>query len=145
MAVIFVGVLISVSLAYPAVQTAYDQRTTAIDDRDQRTLEMRNTAITLTNASYDDSADELTVRVENTGSTTLSVNDTDLLVDGGIETRYNTTVEGVDRDLWQPGDVLELTQPASDGAWTDGTEPPTRVKVVTEYGVAETATDVEVV
>lgn len=134
-AVIFVGVLIAIGIAYPTLETANDRRSDAIDDRDQRVLDLRNTAIGIANASYDDGADELTINVTNEGSTTLGVNETDLLVDGEYRTGYDTSVEGIgDRTVWQPGETLTIVVSAS--------ERPDRVKVVAENGIADTVTEV---
>lgn len=135
-AILFVGVLVAVGIAYPVVQTAHEERTTAVDDRDDRALEMRNTAIDLETASYDGS--ELTVNATNTGSTTLTVPATDLLVDGAFVADGEWTGTAVDgttgRELWQPGETLSITVTADDR--------PDRVKLVTEYGIAETTTEV---
>lgn len=137
MAVIFVGLLVAVGIVYPVLETAHDRRSDAIDDRDQRALEIRNTAV---NLSEVDATDDRIV-VENTGTTTLSVNDTDLLVNGTYLERneYETAVgeddEGNERDLWQPGEDLVIE---ADVALEDGQ----RVKIVTENGIS-VATEVE--
>ena len=135
-AILFVGMLVAVGITYPIIQTAHEERTRAMDDRDDRALEMRNTAIDLEMASYNDP--NLTVNVTNTGSTTLSVPATDLLVDGTFvaPSEWNeTTVAGSpDRELWQPGETLSIT--------VERTASPNRVKLVTEYGIAETTTKV---
>ena len=132
-AIVFIGMLVAVGIAYPVLQSAHDERLSAIDDRDDRTLEMRNTAISVEEASYNGS--ELTVNVTNTGSTTLSVPATDLLIDGIYWTESaddDVLVEGQsDRERWQPGERLTIIVSTS--------EQPNRVKVVTEYGIAETA------
>jgi len=44
-AIIFVGVLVAAGIAYPVFHSAQEERRTAIQDRDDRTLSMRNTAI----------------------------------------------------------------------------------------------------
>ena len=136
-AIIFVGMLVAVGIAYPVLQTAHEERRTAMDDRDDRALEMRNTAIDLETANYNDTETELTVNATNTGSTTLSVPATDLLVDGQY-TAFDgneTVVAGSDtRELWQPGETLSITVAVDDR--------PDRVKLVTEHGIADTTTEV---
>ncbi|QCS41365.1 flagellin [Natrinema versiforme] len=131
-AIIVVGVLVAAGIAYPVFQTAHENRSTAIDDRDDRRLEMRNTAIQIDSQGYNQSGnEEFIMHVNNTGSTTLSVAETDLLIDGDYQSRstYETSVDGVaDRELWQPGETLNVT------VSTD----PNRVKLVTEHGIAET-------
>ncbi|WP_436345914.1 flagellin [Natronorubrum sp. FCH18a] len=136
-AVILVGMLVAVGIAYPVLQGAHENRLSAIDDRDERTLELRNSDIELEEARFNETSDELTVNVTNTGSTTLSVPATDLLVDGVYRSvgEDETAVDGIaDRELWQPGETLSITVVIDD---TD--DPPERVKVVTEHGIAETA------
>ncbi|WP_435316820.1 flagellin [Haloarchaeobius sp. TZWSO28] len=135
-AILFVGVLLTVSTAVPVLETANERVTTAVDDRGERELERRNTDMNVTNVTYNASTDRLTVNVTNTGSRTLSVNETDLLVDGVYRTDATTRVEGDSgRVLWMPGESLQFEL-------TGVTTTPDRVKLVTEYGVAETITEV---
>jgi flagellar protein FlaF len=68
--------------------------------------------------------------VNNTGSTTLSVDRTDLLVDGRYQVPDTFAVAGTEnRTVWTPGSQLELTV-------TGVTSEPSRVKVVSGPGVA---------
>ncbi|MFC4542662.1 flagellin [Halosolutus amylolyticus] len=138
-AIVFVGMLVAVGIAYPAVQTAHEERSASIDDRDDRALEIRNTAIDAGNVTYDGTADELTVNVTNTGSTTLSVSETDLLIDGVYRSTddWTATIDGTaDRDLWQPGERLTIEVESV-------ADEPARVKLVTEHGIAATVTEIE--
>ena len=76
---------------------------------------------------------EFRVRVNNTGSTALSVDETDALVDSDYRTdwRDNATVAGnATTDLWLPGEQLVFNLTGDPGQ---------RVKVVTEHGVADSA------
>ena len=133
-AIIFIGALLAVGIAFPALETAHDRQSTAMDDRDDRALDVRNTAIDVT-ASHDDG--DLTVNVTNDGSTTLSVDRTDLLVDGVLQSsdELETAVdEDGDRTIVQPGETLTMSL-AHDA--------PNRLKVVTQNGVAETVTEVD--
>ncbi|WP_247731197.1 flagellin [Halovivax limisalsi] len=138
--ILFIGLFVAIGIAFPAFETAYDRQTEAFDDREDRALDVRNTAIEA-NASYNETADELTVNATNVGSTTISVEDMDLLVDGAyvVESNYTTVVgsDGTERSLVQPGERVQLTV-------SNVTEPPDRVKVVTGLGVAETITEVPV-
>ncbi|MCU4743794.1 flagellin [Natronoglomus mannanivorans] len=135
-AILFIGLLIAVSIAYPALETANDRRMTAIEDRDQRALDVRNTDVAVTSAVYEAEGNELTLEIRNTGSTTLSVTETDLLVDGIYQSGYETAVEAnTARTLWQPGETLTMSLTYDD---------PTRVKIVTENGIAKTVTELEV-
>ena len=138
-AIIFVGVLVAAGIAYPVFHSAQEERRTAIQDRDDRTLSMRNTAIAVDSWSYNESGDnDFTMSVNNPGSTTLSVAETDLLVNGVYQTRdsYATSIGGsAERELWQPGETLHVTV-------ANRTPEPDRVKLVTEHGIAETVTEV---
>lgn len=135
MAIIFVGVLIAVGTAYPAMSSANERVQSAVDDRDDRSVSQRNSAIAFHNVTYNASNDTLVVWVNNTGSRTLSVTDTDVLVDGAYRQGYATAVAGeTDRSVWVPGETLRIEISTS----TD----PDRVKVVTEFAIAITETDI---
>ena len=138
-AIIFVGVLVAAGIAYPVFHAAQEERLSAVQERDDRTLAMRNTAIAVDTWSYNETGtDDFTMNVTNTGSTTLSVAETDLLVDGGYraDDSYQTRVAGNGaRELWQPGETLTVTVANESPA-------PDRVKLVTEHGIAETVTGV---
>jgi len=135
MAVLFVGVLVAISTAYPMMSAANERVQTAVDDRDDRSISQRNSDIELANVTYDETTDVLVVRVNNTGSRTLSVSDTDVLVDGRYQQGYATSVDGDGtRSIWTPGETLRVELSTSTR--------PDRVKVVTEFGIAETETDI---
>ena len=138
-AIIFVGLLVAVGIAFPALETAHDRRATAMDERDERALDMRNTAID-TVAEHADG--DLHVDVRNEGSTTLTVEHTDTLLDGVYTTPTTIAVRDDDGETWTdderstvtPGESLELT--------FEGVGEVDRVKVVTRHGIAETVTEV---
>ena len=133
-AVIFIGLLVAVGMVFPVLETAYDRQSTAISDRDDRTLDVRNTAIDA-NVSFS-SPDDLTINVTNTGSTTLTINATDVLVDGIYQSKstYSTAVDGdSSRSFVLPGEQLSISLTSDE---------PDRVKVVTEYGISHTITEV---
>jgi len=135
MAIVFVGVLIALSTAYPAMSAANERVQSATDDQRDRSVSQRNSDIDLWNVTYDATNDTLVVRVNNTGSRTLFVNDTDLIVDGAYRTGYASSVAGeTNRSIWVPGETLRIE--------LSTTTRPDRVRVVTEFGIAETETDV---
>ncbi|WP_435334693.1 flagellin [Haloarchaeobius sp. TZWWS8] len=135
-AILFVGVLVTLTTVYPVVETAHERVTTATDEHDDRVLDRRNTDMNVTNVSYNASTDTLVVNATNTGSRTLSVDETDLLVDGAFQTGYTVRVDGqAGRTIWVPGEQLQFEL-------TGVTATPNRVKLVTEFGVAETVTEV---
>lgn len=135
MAVIFVGLLVAVGIAYPVLETAHDRRASALDDRDQRALDVRNTAVNITEID----ATENRTTLENTGTTTLSVDETDLLINGEYidRDRYDATIDDVDRSIWQPGEILEFDFEL-DVEDEVNLESGDRVKIVTENGIAVT-------
>ena len=135
-AILFIAAFVSVGILYSAAYNGYERVQDADNSYDDRMLEQRNTAVNVTNATYNASGNGLvTVNVTNHGSTTLSVNETDLLVDGAFEPRddyVDWNVEGeTDTSLWLPGETYNITVDVGD---------PNRVKVVTGPGVTETAT-----
>ena len=93
-------------------------------------MDQRNTDVGLDATSYDSGSGTLTVAVNNTGGTTLSVGDTDLIVDNAYADRTTRVDGNSETDLWLPGETL--TFEASVAAQ------PSRVKVVTGAGVAVT-------
>lgn len=135
MAILFVGVLVAISTAYPMMSAANERVQTAVDDRGERSLSQRNSDIELANVTYNETTDVLVVRVNNTGSRALSVDDTDVLVDGQFQQGYATSVDGDgSRSIWAPGETLRVELSTSTR--------PGRVKVVTEFGIAETETNI---
>lgn len=138
-AVIFVGALVSLGILYPATAGSFERVNDALADREDRVVDQRNTAVRIDVARYNTTSENVTVEVENTGTTSLAVNDTDTLLDGTLRTENVTyQVENVTgRSLWAPGETLRITVENVSAA-------PGRVKVVTEYGVAVATEDVEV-
>ncbi|AGB38107.1 flagellar protein F [Natronococcus occultus] len=131
-AVILVGVLVAVSVAYPALQSAQDLRQNAIEDRDNRALEAQNAAVADVEVEHADG--ELTVTARNDGASSLSAADTTVLVDGTLPADRETTIDGEsDHELWLPEEELTVTVETEDLP-----EDPERIKLVTEHGVAIT-------
>ncbi|MDS0298534.1 fla cluster protein FlaF [Halogeometricum sp. S1BR25-6] len=136
-AIIFLGVLVCTGTLYTAAAGSAEQLTDAKHADGERLLEQRNTDIDITDATYaGNESDGYTVnlRIENTGATTLSVNESSVLLNNEYVEPTGFDVEAVDgddgTDVWAPGQTLEL-QFLSD-------EQPTDVKVVTGYGVSDT-------
>lgn len=128
-AIIFVGLVVAFTTVYPAVDNGFERVSAAREDSEDDLLATQNTAIELANVSYDGGNDTLTVEVNNTGSTALSLADTDLLVDNEYR-EGNTSVDGdAETDVWLPGETLTFEVSVSPA--------PDRVRVVTEHGVAD--------
>lgn len=138
-AVIFVGALVSLGILYPATTGSFERVNDALGDREDRLLEQRNTDVSIETVTYNTTDENVTIAVTNTGTTALSVADTDTLIDGSIVTgNVTTAVENVTgRTLWAPGETLTITV-------GNVSSEPSRVKVVTEYGVAVASRGVEV-
>ena len=137
--ILFLGVLVSASILVPAAEQAYEGVSDARDGHSERLLDRRNSAIAMSNVTYNATSDVLTVAVNNTGSVTLAVNETNLLVDGEFVSGYDASVAGASgRTLWLPGETLTFT-------YSGVSSEPSRVKVVAETGVAVSATNATVV
>ena len=132
-AIIFVAAFIGFGMFYSATANGFEQVTDAREDQQDRLLEQQNTGISIISATWNsDGNDELVVAVNNTGSTTLSVSDTDLLVDNDYQAGFETTVDGDgSTDVWAPGTQLTITVTSLDSR-------PDRVKVIAENGIADT-------
>ena len=130
-AIIFVGIFLAFSSAYTASANGFERVTDAKSTVDDEALERQNTALSITNASYDAGTDTLTIDVVNEGTTDLSVDATDVLVDNTYRTNFTVrTVDGDNStDLWLPGERLHLE--------VNATSQPNRVKIVSGPGVAD--------
>lgn len=131
-AIIFVAIFLAFSTAYTASANGFERMTDAKTAVDEEALERQNTALSVANVTYDGGTDTLSVDVVNEGTTGLSVNATDLLVDNAYRDNFTARRVGGDNstDLWLPGEQLhlELTTPTR----------PDRVKIVSGPGVAVT-------
>jgi flagellar protein FlaF len=131
-AIIFVGIFLAFSSAYTASANGFERVNDAKSAVDEAALERQNTALSLTNASYDAGTDTLTIDAVNEGTTSLEVGAVDLVVDNSYRDNFTARrVEGDDStDLWLPGERLHLEVTV--------TSRPTRIKLVTGPGVAAT-------
>lgn len=137
-AVIFLSTFIAFGMLYTAADNSLHEVVDAQDDRTDRTLETKNTAIEITSAEFvedeDGVQDEVVVTANNTGTTALSLEATSLLTDNtfqqGWEDDATVDTDG-DTDLWLPGETLSVTVPVDDQ--------PDRVTLTTASGVSVTA------
>lgn len=131
-AIILLAGMIAFGIAFTAAANGFDVVSDAEDDRSDRFLDQQNSAIDVTEQSFDETEEALTVEVENTGSVALAVSDTDLLIDGTLQTDEITTTavaDDEDTELWLPGEILAFE--------VDRETAPDRIKVVTETGVSD--------
>lgn len=139
-AVVFLGVFIAAGTLYPAVSNGVEQVTTAQQQQGDRILAQQNTAINITDATYNTTTGELQVNATNDGTTALDLTETNLLVDGApnsTENDFTTSIAGdTGTTVWLPGETLNVSvDPGNAG--TSGETPPNRVQVVVEYGVSD--------
>jgi len=133
-AIVFAGMFIAFGMFHTATTNGFERVSEAQEDRTDRTLAQQNTAIEVTGATWQGTANDLTVTVNNTGSESLSVSDVDLLANNSYLSGYDTSVDGdTETDLWLPQEQLTIT------VTTLNTDPG-RVKIVTGTGVADTTT-----
>lgn len=120
----------SIGVVYSSGYNGYEEVTSAENTRADRLLERHNTDVTITGTSFN--TGEFTVQVLNEGSTTLSVNATDVILDGVYQSTWvSSNVSGsTTTDIWAPGETLNVTVSADSA--------PDRVKVVTGTGVSVT-------
>lgn len=133
-AIIFIGLIVAGGVAIPSIVGNVGSLAGAQGQQVDRGIDALNTDVEIQATTYNATNDELDLRVGNSGSTTLSVNKTSVLVDGAIPSTetITTDVEGNSgADLWLPGETVNAT--------VENVEPtPERVKIVTENGIAET-------
>ena len=137
--IVFLGLVISFGMAYTAANNGVEQINDAYEDSTDDELTRHNTDVLIASASAASQGEKwhLNVTVENAGSTTLSVADTDILIDGNYtpHTNDNMVVEVEDTDetaLWLPGERLRVNATL--------TAEPSRVKIVTGPGVSASTT-----
>jgi flagellar protein FlaF len=130
--IIFVGVFIALGAIFTSGSNAIDRVQQAENDRIEQHNTIQRTSINVTGAEW--TSGTLTVRANNTGTTTLSINETDVLVDGeyiAVES-FTSSVDGnTNTDHWNGEEQLVLSTDQFDTA-------PDRIKLVTETGIAGT-------
>jgi flagellar protein FlaF len=130
-AIIFVAAFIGFGMFYSAAANSAETVNDAREARADSALERTNTAIEITNVTYNSAPQYLNITVENTGASELTVSDVDVLFDNSYQTGYRTAVEGnTETDLWLTQETMTIN------ASVDAQ--PTRVKLVTGPGVAAT-------
>lgn len=134
--VIFAALFLTLSTLYTATTNAAERVTEAQDDREDLQQAIRYTDVTVTDATYNTTSGNFTVRVDNTGESTLSTERVDTVIDGAYldGSDYEVaTVDGHDATVWRPGETLVLVD-------TDSvTDRPARAKFVSGPGVADIA------
>jgi len=129
-AILVLASFIAFGMAYSAGANSFERVTDATDDSYERGLDQKNTAINVSEVTYQ--SGDLEVNVTNTGTTSLSINATDVIVNGTYRQSFQQfeVVGKPDSDLWLPGETLAIS--VNDSSLQSGDT----VKIVTEYGVA---------
>ncbi|ELY93083.1 flagellin [Natrialba chahannaoensis JCM 10990] len=152
--VILVGFLVAVSVIVPTVFSVGAATGDAFAAQNDQLRDQQNTALSIDTFEYigDDDEHDALVVVTNDGSTSLSVDKTDLVVNGHFYPTHGyddeTTIidgdaERDESDVWAPGTQLEVE--LSDGGDANGElefagdEDEDSIRMTTERGVAETA------
>lgn len=135
-AIIFAGMFIAFGMFYTATSDRFERVNEARDERVERALDQANTDLEITDARYNATSDTVTVSVNNTGAATLSVDETDFLLDNDLRTDYTLQeVAGqADTTVWLSGEnyTVQFAAPTA----------PDRIKVVSGSGVADVTTEV---
>ena len=129
-AILVLASFIAFGMVYSAGANSFERVSDATHDSYERGLDQQNTAINVSEVTYQ--SGDLEVNVTNTGTTSLSINATDVIVNGTYRQSFQQfeVVGKPDSDLWLPGDTLSIR--INDSGLQSG-DP---VKVVTEHGVA---------
>lgn len=142
--IIFFASVMAFGTFYTAVSNSTDVVSEAASDKLSQQSTIHDTEINITDATWNATDERLDVAVNNTGSATLSVAATELLVNGVYieDWEDEATVDGTDTDLWAPKEQLQLSD--DEQVPDQVQETPERVLVVTGAGVT-VAAPVEVV
>jgi flagellar protein FlaF len=128
-AIVFVGFVVAFTTLYPVAANGFERVSDARDAAGDRALDRENTDIDHLNATWSNTTETLTVNLTNTGTTALSVEHTDLLVDNTHWTGDRSVEDDADTEVWLPGERLTITV-------QNVTIRPDRVKVVSDHGVS---------
>jgi flagellar protein FlaF len=133
---IFAALFLAMSTLYTASTNATERVTEAQESHLDHHQTIRNTNLNVSDATYNNTSNDFSVSVTNTGESTLSTDRVDAVVDGAYldgSDFESVTVNGRGTDVWRPGETLVLVD-------TDSvTSQPDRVKFVSGPGVADTA------
>ncbi|WP_340097859.1 flagellin [Salinibaculum salinum] len=136
--IVFAALFLAVSSLYTATANSTEEIRDAQDARDEHHRTILGTQVDVTNATYNTSSSNFTLRVTNTGESTLSTDRVDAVVDGSYLDSSDferVAVDGRESGVWRPGEQLVLTDGDSVAALSDT---PERVKFVSGPGIADT-------
>jgi flagellar protein FlaF len=128
--ILALAVLIAVATMFTVAQNAAETVTEGLGDQYERSGSVAEIDISILESSYSIGDSELVISVKNTGNRRLSVERTNILVDGRYIslTAQNTSISGErETRVWARGETLRINVTV---------QSPDRAKVVTEYGIA---------
>lgn len=132
---ILVGTLAAFGSLYSAAANTAEHYEESRQLQQDHLQQIQGTDVSIASVSLVDGVScGVNVTVENTGETTLDLNETDLLYDNGYQVgwRADAEIDGDgNTDIWRPGQTLSITD---DGLLSA----PDRIKIVTGSGVADT-------
>lgn len=134
-AIIFASMFIAFGMWYTAAADGFERVSEAQGARTDHVLATANTEINITSATYNDGDDILEIQVENVGASQLSLERTDLLINGTYEVGWQSSADVAGNgqtDLWPPTKQLTITL-------SGVSSQPDHVKLVTGPGVSDTA------
>lgn len=134
-AIVFLGLFLAVSAVLASGGNTVERFADARSDQVERNEAVHDTEINVTSVTLSgiDTNCDVSVTVNNTGSTTLALDETTLMIDNRHQTGWRdgaTTDDDASTSLWHPGEQLALD---SNGQPT----PPDGVAVVTKTGVTD--------
>ena len=128
-----VASFIAFGMLHSAGTNSFERVSDATHASYERNVDSRNTAINVSDAHYQ--GGHLDLNVTNTGTTTHTINSTDVLVDGVYyppsSYQWARIVGAPNSEYWLPGDTLYIRIRIT------SLSTPARVKVVTEYGISD--------
>lgn len=148
-AVVAIASFMALGMFYSSAAIGFELVQEAQQDAHDSQLAQQNTAIEITEANWTTASGCslstcLVIEANNTGTTALSLNSTDLLVDGYYVDRDDYTADQVDGDgdteLWLPDETyrIEVSRPVLNQIFDEVTSfPPSRVVLNTEHGVSD--------
>lgn len=127
-AIVLIGVLVSLSILFPAVETTVGDVFGVYSDAQDISVQLENTEVSM-NAT--NQSGQVVVELTNEGSTTIHFEDVTILVDDDYVDPDSTSVEGnTSRTYILPGETAEFQTGVSGN----------RTKVVLKYGISLTDT-----
>jgi len=128
--ILLIAIIGSATVLYSAFSATQELLRKAESVKTELEYERLHTFISIDNVTYNSTSGVVIINATNNGSTVILVNDIEVLLDGQIYTQniISTTVNGVEVDLWLPGETLKIEVSSSIN--------PSRVKIVAHNGVS---------